>query len=139
MIHIEDKVVLRKEDVDECALGGMTPEQALLMSVKGSTHSYRMFKDGELLAYWGWRDGSVISGNCRAWMLSTPAIENYRMYAARKSREIINELLFDHYSVTVIVDPSYTTSVRWLHWLGFKRIGVFDRFDEMQITRGSRA
>jgi hypothetical protein len=139
VIHTEDKVVLRDADREECFLGGWTPEAALRFSIENSTLSFRIDRGGETLCYWGFRAGSILSADCRAWMLSTPAIEDHKIFAARKSRIFLSELLEDFYSVTVLVDPNYTLSIQWLRWLGFSTFKVLDRFVEMRVTRGSRA
>lgn len=138
MIHT-DRIVLRKEDEDECALGGMTPLQAVMQSVEGSTRSWAISHGGEVLVYWGFRANSIISGGCRAWMLSTPAIEKHRIFAARKSQALLGLLLEDFAFITVVVDPRYALAIRWLEWLGFVRSGFWEHFFEMTIERGGRA
>lgn len=139
MIHTEGRVVLRKEDEDECWLSGASPEVALRASIDGSTRAYEVIKDGVTLAYWGWARNSFLTASCRAWMLSTPAIEQHPVFAARRSREYLEMLLAEHHSVSVIVDPSYEKAIRWLGWLGFRRVGPWDRFLEMRVERGGCA
>ena len=141
MIHTEDKIKLRPADEEECRLGGFASgEDALAYSINNSSFAYAISRDGgPILAYWGWRDDSFVTGGCKAWMLSTPAIEGERRWAARQSRKLLDFLLSTHYAIEVIVDPSYDVSVRWLEWLGFRRDGFYDRFIKMRITRGGRA
>ena len=140
MILGGDRIELRKADVDECFLGGWaSPEAALEFSVSHSTLSYRIALNGEVLCYWGFAAETALSASCKAWMLSAPAIEKHRVFAARESRRLLDLLLEDFYAVAVLVDPNYETAVRWLSWLGFRRSQVFDRFVEMRVTRGSRA
>jgi hypothetical protein len=137
---LTDKIVLREADEAECRLGGMSGIEALEQSVLWSDHSYMITSpDGDILAFFGWRNDSAVCASCKAWMLSTPAIEKWSVFAGRKSLETLEALLQDHHSVTCIVDPAYRLSVRWLRWLGFRKIGSFDRFDEYRITRGGLA
>lgn len=138
MIHTEAKILLRKEDVDECALNGWTPEEALAFCINNSTQSYAVMKNEEILCYWGWAPSTFAVGGCKAWMLSTPAIENHKVHAARRSQQLLELLLLDHFSIDVLVDPRYDIAKRWLSWLGFRRVGFRYHCDEMRITRGSR-
>jgi hypothetical protein len=136
----EDKITFRKADVEECFLGGWpSPEAAMEFAVKNSTMSFKYVVNGEVLCCWGFAAESILCSNAKAWMLSTPAIEKYRVHAARASRQLLSTLLEDFYSVTVLVDPTYDLAVRWLEWLGFSKSRDFDRYIEMRVTRGSRA
>lgn len=131
--------VLREADAEECRLGGLEPEEALSMSIAQSDCAYRVVADGEVLAYWGWRSQGLLSGGCNAWMLSTPAIEKHKVFAARASLKLLNELLSTHYRIDIIVSPEHALALKWLRWMGFKRSATFGPFEVHTIQRGGRA
>jgi hypothetical protein len=138
VIH-QDKVVFRKAVEDECALGGMTAEEALAFSVRHSDFNYCIKYDGKPLAYFGWKDECVLTGGCKMWMLSTEELDNHKFFAARASIYYLDKILETHYSIECIVDPAYEQTRRWLEWLGFREAGPYDRFVTYRITRGGRA
>jgi len=112
----------------------------LEFSLARSTQSFAVLDEGgEVLAYWGWKDDSLASASCQAWMLSCPAIERNKVFAARQSRVFLSALLDTHARVWVLVDPTYRVAVRWLEWLGFRRERVVGPFEAMAIQRGGRA
>lgn len=134
------EVVLREEDVEECRAGGFTPQEAVEQSIRLSTESFVCRgPDGEILAYWGYREDSLISGRCSVWMLSTPDIEFNQRFFARESRRITELLLATHFQLICLVDVNYVRAVRWLEWLGYEPLHYHGRFVQMRITRGGAA
>ncbi len=110
---------MRILDQRECECFGMTPYEALASSRERSELSQEIWKDGMLLAEWGWRTDSFLTRSASAWMLSFPPIESRRVFAARESLRLL-EMLLCHYEVIHCeVMGSYKLSVRWLTWLGF--------------------
>lgn len=135
-----NEVILRDADVEECRKGGLSPQEAVAFSINRSTKAWLLpGPDGDIVAYWGWRDDCVGCSSAQVWMLSTPAIERHRLWAARKSRAILNVLLETHYLLWAVVDPEYDLAIRWLKWLGFGLDSRGDPFDCYILTRGSRA
>lgn len=130
---------LRWEDEEECRAGGMSPTEAVLDSVARSTAAFRAECDGEVVAYWGWRDDCIVGGRASVWCLSTPAMDRYPRYAARESLMLVRAMLETHYHLTCVVDVEYGRAIRWLEWLGFEHGPKIGRFMEMHITRGGAA
>lgn len=130
---------LRWEDEEECAAGGFTPTEAVLDSIQRSTAAFTVEVDGEVLAYWGYREDCIIGGRASVWCLSTPGMDRHPRYAARESLMLVQSLLDLHYHLTCLVDTEYKRSIRWLEWLGFERGTRMGRFMEMHITRGGAA
>lgn len=98
---------------------GLSPEQAIAMSLENSDISWRVMLEEEPIAIWGWRLDSFITGSASVWMFSYPAADRHKVFFARKSRELMNELLVLLSSLTCEVHAEHTTAVRWLRWLGF--------------------
>lgn len=131
------RIELRREDEVECLRGGFpSGEAALRHSIEHSTRAYQVTSpEGEVLCYWGLREQSPFGG-CVAWMLSTPAIEVHRVFAARQSVKMLGHLLDTYGDVTVAVDRNYTASVEWLRWLGFTFLEDLDaNFIRMRAVR----
>ena len=135
----ESDIRLRWEDEEECALGGMSPAEAVMDSVRRSDEAYRVVYEGEVLAYWGLREDCIVGGRASVWCLSTPAMDRHPGFAARESLMLVESLLTDHYHLSCIVDSDYKRAVRWLEWLGFERGHKIGRLMEMHITRGGAA
>ena len=131
-------VELRAADEAECRAGGFASGgEALAYSWANSTNAFAHERDGDILAYWGFREiGTVLGGTlCVAWMLSTPHIEQHRMHAARESRRLVDALL-DHYGeIYVVVDCEYELALKWLRWLGFNLYGRDGRMMAMRAVR----
>ncbi len=136
---LSDNITLRDADVEECAVCGVTPQQAVEQSVANSTEAYIISVDGEPLAYWGFADNPHLTGECFAWMLSTPLMDLHRIHAARESLRILALLLETHNSVMILVDRQYTAAVRWLKWLGFRPYLSHGRMLQMNLKQGGSA
>lgn len=131
-------VRLRPADEAECRAGGWpSGAVALEHSIANSTRAYSIIapEGSEVLCYWGWRELSVLGGGCVAWMLSTPALDDHRMFAARQSLRLRDYLLATYGDVYVGVDTEYSVAVRWLRWLGFRPFFDFGRFQQLRATR----
>ena len=131
-------ITLREADAYECAKLGLSPRAALEDSIARSTAWWRVEIDDDTVCWWGYVD-QVMSGQCVAWMLSTPGLELHRRAVARYSRELLEWLLETHSVVLVPVDPEYVVAVRWLEWLGFAPCGTNGPFTVMKIQRGGAA
>lgn len=119
---------MREADAEECRRQGYEPQEALSESIRESLKSIAVFSDGELLGVWGYRPHTILGSTVNAWFLSTPAIENHRIAAARESKRVISFLLTLYPQIVVRVDKDYTLSINWLSWLGFEvsvKEGIF--------------
>ena len=61
--------------------------------------------------------------NGMAWMISTPELNRQKRFFLRQSKTIMAMIADRFAGVSVVVDPCYFRSVRWLLWLGFKLDG----------------
>ena len=127
---------LRAADERECAAGGLTGAEAVYQSVSLSVWSYTVkSEDGEILAYWGYAPSSFMGNSCRAWLLSTPAVETNKRAFMEASTHYLAQLLERYPQVYVEVDREYTRAVRWLEWLGFYTVNIGERFTLMCVER----
>jgi hypothetical protein len=114
----------------------MTPVEAVYQSINLSVWSYTVkSEEGEVLAYWGYAPSSFMGNSCRAWLLSTPAVERHRRAFAEASTHYLEQLLSQFPQVYVEVDREYTRAVRWLEWLGFYPVNIGERFTLMCVER----
>lgn len=114
---------VRANDAAECRAAGLEPAEALAMSIARSDHAVNEFIGGEHAASWGWRLRGFLTQNIDAWLLTSDVVERNPIYFARQSRKRLKLLLEHHPSIFVEVHAAYTTSVKWLLWLGFRRVG----------------
>lgn len=127
--------VLRKADEDECGAFGLSGRDALAQSIRLSDQSFAVMVDGEPVAFWGWMAPSLLGATCHVWMLTTPAIEHHKTYAARESKRIVGELLQTYPALICLVDHEHDLAKKWLHWLGFHVYEHYGRIVEMRVTR----
>ena len=127
---------LRAEDEQECAAGGMSGLEAVYQSVNLSVWSSIVkSEEGETLAYWGYAPSSFMGNSCRAWLLSTPAVEYHKRAFMEASVAYLEQLLLHYPQVYVEVDWKYTRAVRWLEWLGFYPVNIGEKFMLMCAER----
>jgi hypothetical protein len=112
---------LRVEDGIECALGGMSNEQAVRRSVAGSDWAYAMYYGDELLCLWGVRFIDRIERRVSMWMLSCPAVNDHKIAFGRQSRKLLQLILTQATQIDVLVWVGYETTIAWLTRLGFRR------------------
>jgi hypothetical protein len=79
--------------------------------------------EGDLVALWGVVAESLLEHKAYVWMLGTPAIEHHGLAFARHSVRIINDLHKRFSLVEVHVIPSFRQSIRWIKWLGGRKVG----------------
>lgn len=114
--------------------------EAVVQSVELSTFSDVIRStDGTIIAYWGWRECSVIGSQAFMWMLSTPAADIHPVTYARATRKIVDGMFETHQQLFCMADREYTRSLLWLDWLGFKRYADHGRFIQLMNTRGGAA
>ena len=115
-------LVVREEDARECRAAGLDPYEALAMSIARSDHAVNEFIGGEHAACWGWRLRGFLTQNIDAWLLTSDVVGRNPIYFARQSKKRLKLLLEHHPSIFVEVHARYLTSVKWLLWLGFRRV-----------------
>lgn len=113
---------MRKEDIEECGAGGLTPFQALLQSIGSSTVCKALLTPDT-------REPGAILGVCEGfsprwgavWLLGTDAIKRHRIPFLRHSRDTMADLFQEtgkeaFYNYTFV---NNTVHHQWLRWLGF--------------------
>lgn len=116
-------LVVRENDARECRALGYEPEDALSDCVWRSDQSVNEFREGELMACWGYRLRGFLSQNIDVWLLTSDVVTANPIYFARQSRKRMAQLLQNHPSLFCEVHAAYIDSVKWLLWLGFRRVG----------------
>ena len=111
---------MREMDQAECRAMGVDPYTALADSRKRSDYSSEEWHNGTLCAEWGFRCRNFLTAEADVWMLSFAGMDTNRMWAARRSRQLMADLLTRYLSLRAEVHAKHTVAVRWLHWLGFK-------------------
>lgn len=132
-----DEIVLRPEDIAECALGGLTPQEAINMSIQDSRDYWvTRLRNGTILAIWGYKDLAIATGTIQVWMLSTTAVDHYPTAFGRLTRRTFESLMANRFMAIVHVDPRYTKAIRWLEWLGFHAEAQVGAFIQMTYIKG---
>jgi len=122
---------LRSADVEECAAGGLTPQQAVRCSVAFADRAYAEWFGDELLCLWGYR---AEGPTANMWMLSTPNVDLHPRLFARETRAILGMMLREFARVRCTVHNGHTQAVRWLEWLGFTPASALnENFTLMQV------
>lgn len=111
---------MRPADVEECAVAGLTPKQALDLSIQLSDEVFSYYHDGVLLARGGWAVDSFVLNSARMWLLTTCAADDHRFAFARDSKQMLKMLLTKFRSIRCDVYVGHKAAVRWLMWLGFR-------------------
>jgi ribosomal protein S18 acetylase RimI-like enzyme len=129
---------MREADARECAAYGLTPYEALALSEKRSHRWFEVWHEGELIAEWGWRLDSFLTGSASVWMLSFEPAARHRVFVARASVELMDQLLAEFTTLRCEVHAQYTLAVRWLYWLGFRVKDMYPVGDELFLTMIAR-
>lgn len=111
---------LRQSDIDEVtAMGGVSPSEALKVSVALSTHAYVvMDKDGNPVAAFG-AAPHPLPGVGIVWMLGTDGVRREAYSIAKQTRRYFEELQAAYFLLWNYIDARNTASMRWLKWGGF--------------------
>ncbi|MFW6369336.1 MAG: hypothetical protein ACOC0J_02005, partial [Myxococcota bacterium] len=70
-----------------------------------------------------------------AWATSTTKATERFVEAAKESRRIMASALSIYDVLYTLADPDYTRTCRWLRWIGFEKVGKYERFDLMVARR----
>lgn len=112
---------MRGADRDEVrASHDMGPEQALLTSLRGSTHAWAGLADGKLTVMFGVAPASLLYRVGVPWLLGSEDVEKYQIPFIRRCRGYVGEMLLCYSHLVNLVDSRNTVSQRWLKWMGFE-------------------
>lgn len=110
---------MRPADREEvCALGGLTPRQALDFSLSHNGPRWTGLLDGEPAAIFGVVPMTVLGGGGVAWLLGTPLLETHWRTFARASKPLAAELLARYDELVNVVHAKNCVALRWLEWMG---------------------
>lgn len=110
---------LRPGDLAECQATGLSPEEVILRSVRGSFCAWAAWDGDRPLAAWGAQAPMLFGGVAYPWLLTGPEVVNHKRLFLRLNRSFVVRLTQTHPRLEVFVLASYDTAVRWLRWLGF--------------------
>lgn len=119
---------LRPLDAEECRAGGLTPSEALTLSVERSDECWLLTRYGRMVACWGYRTRSILGNTVDVWMLSGGGVAGMELTFARESRRLMSDLLTRYSTLVAWVWIGHTVTVRWLEWLGFEKGPTQDDF-----------
>ncbi len=111
---------MRDEDQAECLALGVDPLRALELSRERSYAFESVYRKGKKVAEWGYRVDSFLTSSASVWMLSFEPAGEAKVFFARRSRELLEDLLERFETLHCEVHAKYLKAVRWLEWLGFK-------------------
>lgn len=133
---------LRRKDAEEVvAEGHESPETALSFSLRNSTYSLTVEREGVPVAMLGLVPPTLTSDIAQVWLLGAPELALMKKTFVRLSPVVIKIMLKRHAILYNIVDCRYQETISWLKWLGAKfeapeKIGPEGReFQQFTIRR----
>ncbi len=118
MAHAE-AIVLRPGDAAEVAALGVTPAEALRLSLVRSLWAEAYVVDGEVAAIVGLGLSSMLGGHGVPWLLTGPACERHKRRFLVESRRQVERMRTTVLPLINFVHADYGRALRWLTWLGF--------------------
>lgn len=124
--------LMREQDKDEVmASGGLTPLEALVLSVNSTTPDLRwtILMDGIPAAMWGAAGDDSSPDHGIVWLLASPTIyklSRRRFYA--ESNAYVARMLKRFATLANCVDARNSVSMRWLENLGFRCLQIIDHY-----------
>jgi hypothetical protein len=112
----------RMRDADRAevwASCGMTPEQALEVSMATSGEVWAALQDGRVVCIWGVGDAEGYPGVGVPWLLGTDAVREIRRTFLRECRRYVAGWMSRYEVLVNFTDDRNTLSHQWLRWLGF--------------------
>ena len=112
---------LRLSDQREIIAGtGLSPDDALSMSVRISDKCWVGWDDDVPIAIFGCRDSSDECGtSANVWLLGTDRIKDVSWQFLRKSKEMMDCVSHDFDMLWAVSDSRNKVHQKWYEWLGF--------------------
>lgn len=127
---------MRVMDQIECGAVGLTPLQALSLSVADSRAHTFAFKGIPIGAY---GTKALTDNGAVMWLLGTDVISNHKKDFMKQSREVIESQLSIYAYLTNSVYVEHIESIKWLTWLGarFSQTVIYNglEFKKFEIRR----
>jgi len=92
----------------------------VLKEVDDSMLAWAALADGECAALWGVKTHKILSDEGMLWMIGTDLIDKHPITFLRHSRRQVQSLRATFKTIYGCVLTEYSTSRRWLEWLGFE-------------------
>ena len=106
---------------------GLSPLDALLMSLERSYECHTILRNGEPMGMFGvGYGGDTMSGV--PWMLTDGDFQGFRKKFLKQGRQWIGNLKKRHQVLFNYVHSENTDSIRWLKWLGFKFMRAIPKY-----------
>ncbi len=116
-------LILRQSDQAELiAAYGLSPVEALLISVAESKQAWAILFDGAIEGVAGvteYRRNLCKRPAGIPWLLATDKFTEFRISLAKEAKRHLNSLAERYSYLFNYVDSRNTTSIIWLKWLGF--------------------
>lgn len=113
---------IRQADIDEFAAGhSLTPERAMDIGLKISSHCWAGIWHGRAIAIAGLYPTSFVGDHAHPWMVGTRDLERpeVRRDFLELSRSMVRYMVSIYPNLDNWVDARNRLAVRWLKWLGF--------------------
>ena len=127
--HIEYLIENIKDDhVRELNWFGLSPRHGILSSLENCLGMLSATKNNQLLFIAGVMDRSLFGDASTIFYISTKHYDDHKRHALRLTRELFEKECWKYSRYKKIeqyLPPPYTTGIRFLEWLGWKRGGVF--------------
>jgi len=114
---------LRKQDIEECALAGNTPEQSLINPFRyrrDNVNTYSVLKNGEVIGMFGVVSTANDIKKGTVWFLASDKIYDDWKYFTKRTKKWTSFFLSDYEFVYNFVPKQNKTTIKWLKWLGFQ-------------------
>lgn len=110
---------LRAADHAEVVALGLEPLEGLVQSLRAG-EGWTARADGEIICMTGIGPLTAIGQTGVPWLLGSDLVQFHVKHFMRESRRFVGEWLKIYPILQNRVPPSYTATLRWARWLGFK-------------------
>ena len=116
-----------KDAYEVLSSDGLSPLDALLMSLERSYECHTILRNGEPMGMFGvGYGGDTMSGV--PWMLTDGDFQGFRKKFLKQGRQWVGNLKKRHQVLFNYVHSENTDSIRWLKWLGFKFMRAIPKY-----------
>jgi hypothetical protein len=98
-----------------------------------SDEAWTAFLDGEAACMYGIYRPSMLESRVLPWMMATDTVKKAKVAFYRRAKKYIEEISGCYEILSGAVDGSFSGSIDWLQWLGF-RIGDEDNFRSFEMV-----
>lgn len=121
---------LRKEDREEClaATGGDPVTLLPLLAEGGNMLAAGLRHNDRAEILFGVDPHNLVKRVGTIWLLSTPVIYDYPVEFVVRTKELLTEFHKDYDLLTNFIDARNTRHIRWLAWMGFKKVRDVERY-----------